>query len=196
VADDNILSQFLIRIAYQQDEKSRKDFDQGLRQVQTRAAEFGEKIGALPTIVSEATKRISSSLTELYYSAQKNGATARELDALQYAAQQSGEGADNASASFNAFSQSIRDFASGAAVQYKNLFGVDIDPNHTMDAFLKVREKIEELRNRGGAANLSRANMYARTFGIDEDALISGRMAIFNKRGIIRLTPSILCARF
>jgi hypothetical protein len=60
VADD-ILSQFLIRIAYQQDEKSRKKFDEGLKQVQARASEFGAKIGELPTIVSEATKRISAS---------------------------------------------------------------------------------------------------------------------------------------
>lgn len=82
-------------------------------QVQTRAAEFGAKIGELPTIVTEATKRISSSLTELYYSAH----TARELDALRYAAEQSGEGADKAQASFNAFSQRIRDFATGAARQ-------------------------------------------------------------------------------
>jgi hypothetical protein len=180
VADD-ILSQFLVKIVYSEDLKSRKDFDQGLKQVQTRAAEFGAKIGELPTIVSEATKRISSSLSEMYYSAQKNGATARELDQLRYAAKQSGEGAANAEASFNAFSQRIRDFATGASRQYKSMFGVDIDPNHTMDAFLKVRDKIEGLRNRGGAENLSRANLYARTFGIDEDALVSGRMAIFKK---------------
>ena len=169
---------------YQQDDKSRKDFDQGLKQVQSHAADFAAKIDTLPTIVTEATKRISASLTELYYSAQKNGATARELDALRYAAEQSGEGADAASASFNAFSQRIRDFATGAARQYKSMFGVDIDPNHTMDAFLKVRDKIEELRNCGGAENLSRANLYARTFGIDEDALVSGRMAIFKKAWI------------
>ena len=178
---DDILSQFLVRIAYQQDDKSRQKFDEGLKQVQTRAAEFGAKIGELPTIVSEATKRISSSLSEMYYSAQKNGATARELDALRYAAKQSGEGADRAEASFNAFSQRIRDFATGASRQYKQMFGVDVDPNHTLDAFIKVREKIEELRNAGGPQNLSRANMLARTFGIDEDALVSGRMAIFKK---------------
>jgi hypothetical protein len=79
---DDILSQFLVRIAYQQDDRSRQKFDEGLKQVQTRAAEFGAKIGELPTIVSDATKRISASLTELYYSAQKNGVTARELDAF------------------------------------------------------------------------------------------------------------------
>ena len=181
---DDVLSNFLVKIAFDQDERSRKKFDEGLKQVQTRAAEFGAKIGELPTIVSEATKRISASLTEMYYSAQKNGATARELDALRYAAKQSGEGADKAEASFNAFSQRIRDFATGAGKQYKSMFGVDIDPNHTMDAFLKVREKIEELRNRGGAENLSRANLYARTFGIDEDALVAGRMAVFKKAWI------------
>jgi hypothetical protein len=76
----DILSSLLIKITYDQDERSRKKFDEGLKQVQTHAAEFGAKIGALPAIVSDATKRISSSLTEMYYSAQKNGATARELD--------------------------------------------------------------------------------------------------------------------
>jgi hypothetical protein len=91
VADD-VLSSLLIKIVYSQDEKSRKDFDAGLKQVQTHAAEFGAKIGALPAIVSDETKRISASLSEMYYSAQKNGATARELDALRYSAHQSGEG--------------------------------------------------------------------------------------------------------
>jgi hypothetical protein len=180
VADD-ILSSFLVKITYDQDERSRKRFDEGLKQVQTHAAEFGAKIGALPTIVSEATKRISASLTELYYAGQKNGATAREIDQLRYASEQSGEGLDKAGASFDAFSQKVRDFATGAGAQYKRLFGVDVDPNHTMDAFLKVRDKIEELRNKGDPKSLSYANMLARTFGIDEDALISGRMAIFKK---------------
>jgi hypothetical protein len=56
VADD-ILSQFLVRITYDQDQRSRQKFDEGLKQVQTRAYEFGAKIGALATIVSDATKR-------------------------------------------------------------------------------------------------------------------------------------------
>lgn len=179
---DDVLSSFLVKIVYDQDQKSKKDFDEGLKQVQSHAAEFGEKISALPAIVSDATKRISSSLTQLFYSAQKNGATARELDALRYAAKQSGEGADKAEASFNSFSQRIRDFATGASLQYKALFGIDVDPNHTLDAFINVRQKIEELRNKGGAENLSRANLYARTFGIDEDALIPGRITEFKKR--------------
>jgi hypothetical protein len=34
---DGILSQFLVRIAYDQDEKSRKKFDEGLKQLQTHA---------------------------------------------------------------------------------------------------------------------------------------------------------------
>jgi len=56
VADD-ILSQFLVRIAYSEDQRSRQKFDEGLKQVQTRAYEFGAKIGAFPTIVSAATMR-------------------------------------------------------------------------------------------------------------------------------------------
>jgi uncharacterized phage infection (PIP) family protein YhgE len=95
---DDVLSSFLIKIIPQQDEQARKKFDEGLKQVQTRATEFGAKIGELPTIVNNATKRISSSFTEMYYSAQKNGATARELDALRKGAEQSGEGAAKAEA--------------------------------------------------------------------------------------------------
>jgi hypothetical protein len=71
MADDTILSSFLVKLTYDQDERSRQKFDEGLKQVQTHAAEFGEKIAALPAIVSDATKRISASLTEMYYAAQK-----------------------------------------------------------------------------------------------------------------------------
>lgn len=81
----------------------------------------------------------------MYCSAQKNGATARELDALRYAAQQSGEGADKAEASFNAFSQRIRDFATGASRQYKALFGVYL--------FERPRDKACDTYTRQGYAN-------------------------------------------
>ena len=54
---DDILSSFLVKIIYDQDQRSRQKFDEGLKQVQTHAAKFGAKIGALPTIVSDATKR-------------------------------------------------------------------------------------------------------------------------------------------
>src|SRR2546430_15434026 len=93
---DDVMSNFLVKIAFDQDKKSRKDFDQGLKQVQDRASEFGDKIAALPAIVSEATKKISASLTDLWYASQKTGASADQIDALRRSADQSGEGADNA----------------------------------------------------------------------------------------------------
>jgi 4-diphosphocytidyl-2C-methyl-D-erythritol kinase len=79
-------------------------------------------------------KRISASLTEMYYSAQKYGATARELDAIRYAAKQSGEGADKAEASFNAFAQRIRDFSTRCRRQYKSLLNIDVDQQHPLDS--------------------------------------------------------------
>jgi hypothetical protein len=73
---DSVIDSFLVKLTFDQDERSRQKFNEGLTRVQERAAEFGAKIGELPTIVSEATKRISESLTELWYSAQKTGASA------------------------------------------------------------------------------------------------------------------------
>src|ERR1700719_1656437 len=102
---DDVLSSFLVKVAYDQDERSRKKFDEGLKQVQTRAAEFGAKIGELPAIVSEATKRISASLTDLWYASQKTEASVGQIDALRRAATQSGEGGENAERSWNAFSE-------------------------------------------------------------------------------------------
>src|SRR4029077_14303288 len=114
---DDVMSNFLVKIAFDQDERSKKKFDEGLKQVQDRASEFGDKIAALPVIVSEATKRISASLADLWYASQKTGASAEQIDALRKAATQSGEGADNAERSWNGFSETLRKFGDAAGRQ-------------------------------------------------------------------------------
>src|SRR5205807_9865449 len=93
----------------------------------------------LPTIVSEATKRISSSLTELWYASQKTQASAERIDALRRAATQSGEGADNAERSWNGFSETLRKFGDAAGRQLKNIYNIDYNPNDKFGAFLQAR---------------------------------------------------------
>lgn len=177
---DDILSSFLVKVAFDQDERSRKKFDEGLKQVQTRAAEFGAKIGELPTIVSEATKRISSSLTDLWYAAQKTQASAEQIDALRRAATQSGEGADNAEQSWNAFSETLRHFGDAAGRQLKSIFGIDYNPNDKFGAFLQAREKaVKEYNAATDEVGKGRAVARAKAVGIEEDALIKGRQDVF-----------------
>jgi hypothetical protein len=177
---DDILSSFLVKIAYDQDQKSRKDFDEGLKRVQTRAEEFGAKIGELPTIVSDATKRISFSLSELWYASQKTGASAEQIDALRKAAVQSGEGADNAQRSWEGWSETFRKFGDAAARQLQNLYGIKYDPKDSFGAFLKAREKAaKEYNEATDKEGKGRAIARASALSIEEDALIKHRQDIF-----------------
>jgi len=178
---DNVMSNFLVKIAFDQDERSRKKFDEGLKQVQTRAAEFGAKIGELPTIVSEATKRISSSLTELWYASQKTGASAEQIDALRRAATQSGEGADNAERAWNGFSETLRKFGDAAGRQLKAIFDIDYNPNDKFGAFLRAREKFSKEYNEAtDKEGKGRALAKAEVFSLDEESAVKGRQEIFN----------------
>ncbi len=182
MADDTILSSFLVKIAYDQDDKSKKKFDQGLKQVQDRAAEFGNKIGELPTIVNEATKRISESLTGLWYASQKTGVSAGQIDALRRAATQSGEGADNAERSLDTFTETLRKFGDAAGRNLKAIYGIDYKPNDKFGAFLQARaaaikEYNEATDKEGKGRALARAKWI---FGPEaEEALFPGRQEIF-----------------
>jgi hypothetical protein len=46
---DSVIDSFLVKLTFDQDERSRQKFNEGLTRVQERAAEFGAKIGELPT---------------------------------------------------------------------------------------------------------------------------------------------------
>src|ERR1700730_424502 len=178
---DDVLSSFLIKIIPQQDEQARKKFDEGLKQVQTRAAEFGAKIGALPAIVSEATKRISASLTEMDYSAQNTGASVEQIDALRRAATQSGEGADNDERSWNGFSETLRKFGDAAGRQLKSIFDIDYDPNDKFGAFLQARAKASKEYNEAtDEEGKGRGLAKAEVFSLGEESAVRGRQEIFN----------------
>src|ERR1700704_2528 len=100
---DSVLDSFLVNITFDQDERSRKKFDEGLKSIQDHAQEFGKKIGELPTIVHEATKKISTSLTSLYYAAQQARATEQQLHAFSRGIKDSGGDVDQANASYRSF---------------------------------------------------------------------------------------------
>jgi hypothetical protein len=181
---EDILSSFLVKIAYDQDERSRKKFDEGLNQVQTRAAEFGTKIAALPAVVSESTKRISSSLSELWYASQKTGASAEQIDALRRAAIQSGEGPDNAERSWNSFSETLRKFGGAAGQQLKQIFPDigDYNPKNKFDAFLKARDEFSREYN-AAPDKEGKGRVLARgaAFGLGEESAVKGRQDRFNE---------------
>src|SRR2546430_9848398 len=104
---DFALDSFLINIAFYQDERSRKKVDEGLTAVQNHAQEFGKKMAELPVAVHEATKKISNSLTSLYYAAQQTRATEQQIRAFSRGIKDSGGDVDQANASYKSFVEDI-----------------------------------------------------------------------------------------
>jgi hypothetical protein len=169
VADD-ILSSFLVKIVYDQDEKSRKKFDAGLKSIQDNAQEFGKKISALPEIVHEATKKISLSLTSLYYAAQQTRATEQELHAYSRGIKDSGGDVDQANASYKAFVEDINLYGSGLTKSIQDITKVTVDAEHPMQGYIAVWDKLHEMFMRGGE-DRAKAGKYAEAFHIPVDQL-------------------------
>jgi hypothetical protein len=173
VADD-ILSSFLIKIVYDQDEKSRKKFDAGLKSIQDNAQEFGKKIEALPAIVHEATKKISLSLTSLYYAAQQTRATEQELHAFSRGIKDSGGDVDQANASYKAFVENLNVYGSGLTRSIQEITKVTVDAEHPMEGYIAVWDKLHEMFMRGGE-DRAKAGKYAEAFNIPVEQLALGR---------------------
>ena len=171
---EDVLSSFLIKIVYDQDERSRKKFDAGLKSIQDNAQEFGKKIEALPEIVHEATKKISLSLTSLYYAAQQTRATEQQLHAFSRGIKDSGGDVDQANASYKAFVEDLNLYGSGLTRSIQDITKVTVDAEHPMQGYIAVWDKLHEMFMRGGE-DRAKAGKYAEAFNIPVEQLALGR---------------------
>ena len=171
---ESVLDSFLVKLVYDQDEKSRKKFDAGLKSIQDNAQEFGKKIEALPEIVHEATKKISLSLTSLYYAAQQTRATEQQLHAFSRGIKDSGGDVDQANASYKAFVEDLNLHGTGLTKSIQDITKVTVDAEHPMQGYIAVWDKLHEMFMRGGE-DRARAGRYAEAFNIPVEQLALGR---------------------
>jgi len=167
VASSNVLKEYLVKIRYDVDEQSYKNYQNKLGSI-TKMVEGLGKIsivagGALSTFLLKT----ASEMEKLYFAAQRAGTTVGSLMGLRYAAEQIGIGAEAATAGITGLATAIRTNP-GLGLFYKSL-GLKQTGDNTKD-FIQLITKLKGMSDQGPFGHAI-ATQIASQFGIDEQTL-------------------------
>jgi hypothetical protein len=160
-----ILKEYLVSIGYQVDEESSKKAKDKTEDLGKSLMKFGKVAIAAVGALTYATTGIASRLEKLYFASQRIGASVKNIQALQYGAEQVGIGADAATASVENLAQKIR--SSYGVKEFIQGFGV----NPNQDKVQVFFDLIDKLQAMGPEQHPIAAQIAQQYFGIDEDTL-------------------------
>jgi len=166
-----VIKSFLVSLGFQVDQKGATDFDRTLWTITDKAIKLGVAVEAAALSVVAFTTKIASGLDELYWASQRTGATVAGIQAIGYAASQTGSSAAAARNSLESLARFIR--TSPGAEGFLNRLGVQ-----TRDASGQMRSMesiFSGVGQRLSSMPYYRANQYASMLGIDENTLMAMR---------------------
>lgn len=165
------IKSFLVSLGFDVDGAGAAKFDATLVSATKKAVALGVAVEAAALSVVAFTTKIASGLDELYWASQRTGATVAGIQAIGYAASQTGSSAAAARSSLESLAHFMR--TSPGAEGFLNRLGVQ-----TRDASGQMRgmESIfTGVGQRLSSMPYYRANQYASMLGIDENTLMAMR---------------------
>jgi hypothetical protein len=159
--NDEVIRSFLVSIGYKTDETSLRKFTLSLESVTKKVMELGTIVAATATAVVAGVKIISGEMERLYYASQRTGETVGNIMSLRYAAGQIGLTADQAQASLEGFTRTLRlnPGMNGLLAQ------LGVTGNSPLEQFESFIGKLKQMKPYIAA-------QYAALFGIDPDTLL------------------------
>jgi lysozyme len=169
MAGSSVLREFVIKLGFKQDEQQYRNFQNNLQNIVKSAVELskafvktGEGVAVGLGAVGVALAGISKGMAGLYYSAQRTGSSAKDLDQLSYAFQQIGLSAEDAESSVESLAAARRNNPG-----LNGLLGsITGDPNQTNNSKAFI-ELMAQLRQQAPQI----ATQYAAMFGISDNVL-------------------------
>lgn len=159
--NEEVIKSFLVSIGYQTDETSLRKFTLSLESVTKKVMALGVGVAATAVAVVTGVKIISGEMERLYYASQRTGETVGNIMALRYAAGQIGLAADQAQASLEGFTRTLR-LNPGMNGLLSQLGVTGKGPLEQFESFIgKMRQMKPYI-----------AAQYAALFGIDPDTLL------------------------
>lgn len=165
------IKDFLVSLGFQIDEAGARKFDTVIAGTTAQAMKLGVSVEAAAISVVAFTAKIASGLDQLYWASQRTGATVAGIQAIGYAADQTGSSAEAARGSLESLSRFMRN--NPGAEGFLNRLGVQ-----TRDASGNMRDMASIFTGVGQQLNKMpyyRANQYAQMLGIDENTLMAMR---------------------
>lgn len=165
---------FLVSLGFDVDESGAKKFSSVLGEVTSTAFKAGAAVEGLATVIIGFTTQISKGLDDLYWQAQRTGATANSIKSLGYAVKQAG-------GDINGFNQSVERLGAflrntpGGEGFLKNI-GVQ-----TRDANGNLRDTaslVALVGDRLSKMPMYRATAFGQALGIDENTLLAMRRGL------------------
>jgi hypothetical protein len=159
--NEEVIKEFLVSIGYKTDETSLRKFTLSLQSVTKTVMKLGTAVVATAAAVVAGVKIISVEMERLYYASQRTGETVGNIMALRYAAGQIGLTADQAQASLEGFTRTLRlnPGMNGLLTQ------LGVTGNGPLEQFESFIGKMKQMQPYIAA-------QYAGLFGIDPDTLL------------------------
>jgi len=174
------IKDFLVSLGFQIDDAGARKFDSVVLGTTLQVVKLGAAVEATAISVVAFTAKIASGLDQLYWSAQRTGATVAGIQAIGYAASQTGSSAEAARGSLEGLARFMRN--NPGSEGFLNRLGVQ-----TRDASGNMRDMASIFTGVGQKlSNMPyyRANQYAQMLGIDENTLMAMRRGLgqFNQQ--------------
>lgn len=165
----DVIREFLVSLGYKVDASGEKKFTDGIKTATKTVTELGLAAGAAALAVSAAVAKMADQLDKLYFTSQRTKASADNIRALGFAADQMGSSADAAQGSLEALAKFMRINPSGENLIQS--WGVQ-----TRQTNGELRDTTDIMNDLGGLfRHLPYAQAYRRAevLGIDEKTLMA-----------------------
>lgn len=159
--DDDVIKSFLVQLGFKVDESSFKKFNTQLAKVEKQVMAVGKVVAATATGIVAGVAIIAHQMENLYYASQRTGETVGNLMALRYAAGQIGLTAEQAQASIESFTRTLR-LNPGTRSLLGQLGVTGKNPTEMFESFIGKLKHMQPYI----------AAQYAALFGIDPDTLL------------------------
>ncbi|EER2033995.1 lytic transglycosylase catalytic [Escherichia coli] len=168
------IKDFLVSVGFSVDDAGAKKFGSVLAGTTANVIKMGLAVEGAALSVVAFTAKIASGLDNLYWAAQRTGATVQGIQSIGYAVSQVGGSVDAARSSLESLSRFIRN--NPGAEGFLNRLGVQ-----TRDASGNMRDMAAIFTGVGqklSSMPYYRANQYAQMLGIDENTLMAMRRGV------------------
>ena len=177
MAEQNVLREWLVKIGYDVDKKSKREFDSGLQATTVGVRTLGAAVAAAGAAVAAGTVKMTSELNKLAYVGERTNSTERGILGIRFAAEQLGSSAGEADSAIEGLSKRIRQ--SPGTENLLSRMGID-----TRDANGHLRGSVELLEQFARVSRdmpMYQAQAMGNTLGVPEKLLLAMRSGEFDR---------------
>src|SRR5574343_979367 len=162
--NEQILRSFLVSVGFRIDDNAFRRFQEGMSRADSKALLVAKSVTAVAVAAEAMVHIFSMSMEKLYYASQRTKASVKNIQALEYGAQQIGISADTARGSLEAMASAIR-MNPGLRGLLDQMLGRSTAGEDQVKVMLDLVQKLSTMPHMVGA-------QFAQMFGMDEQTFL------------------------